>query len=178
MPTTFADLDEFFSPGLVLTVRGRAYTVPLPSAELGLWCRRMLAATGQLHAASTPEEMRRAAERIDALPEPPGDLSFEERVLGDAYQQMVADGVPDPYVQFAARTAYTWIAADEATARRFWESGGNPKAPTNRAERRQTRTSSTGGAPATPSPASTSGTSTRQRSGSSGRGRRSRGRRS
>ncbi|MDP9799344.1 hypothetical protein J2S43_007856 [Catenuloplanes nepalensis] len=166
MTTRLADLDEFFSPGLVLTVRGQEYTVPLASAELGVWCRRMAVATGEITHASTAAEMQAAIERIDAVPELPGPaLTLPERVLGDVYARMVADEVPDPYVQFCGATAYIWIISDEETAARYWQSGGRPEAlrpAGSRAERRaRTGGSNTAAATATPSAASTSGTTSR-----------------
>ncbi|EEP73500.1 hypothetical protein MCAG_03827 [Micromonospora sp. ATCC 39149] len=183
MSTRLDDLTEYFAPGLTLTVRGREYAVPLATAELGLWCRLVAQVTGQVHAASTEEEIRAAADRIEALPELPGgsELTLAQRVLGDVYGQMVADQVPDPYVEYCGVTAYLWIVAGEDAAARWWRSGGRPEAagPANRADRRAAqRKTSTAEATATPSPASTSGTSSRPRSARSGGGRGSRGRRS
>ncbi|RLK13328.1 hypothetical protein DER29_4346 [Micromonospora sp. M71_S20] len=184
MAKKFGDLDEYWSPGLTLTVKGKEYTVPLASAELGLWCRRIAQITGDVHGASTEADMQAAVERIDALPELPGggDVSLPERVLGPVYQQMAADGVEDPYIQFSGQTAYLWIIGGEEAAERFWTSGGHPEAlgPTNRKERRAAAAgqTSTGGANGTRTPASTSGTRSPKTSGGSGRARRSRGRRS
>jgi hypothetical protein len=181
MPT-FSDLDEYFDPGLTLTVRGKEYTLPLASAELGLWCRYVAQIAGEASSASTDEELEAVAERVaahkDALPPLPGGehLSFEERMLGPAYQEMVADKVEDPYVVMCATTAYFWVAAGEDAAARYWTSGGHPEkaaGPNNRAERRaQNSKSATAAASATPRPGSSSGTSSRQRSRRSDRGRR------
>lgn len=171
MATKLTDLDEYFSPGLTLTVLGREYTVPLPSAELGLWCRRVAQAAGELHSASTEEEMQAAVERVNALPELPGDLTLPERVLGEVHDQMVKDQVPDPYIQFCGQTAYIWIIAGEEAAERYWTSGGRPEAwspaPANRAERRaraRAGKTSTGAAAATQKRASTSGTTSPRKS--------------
>jgi hypothetical protein len=177
----FGDLDEYFDPGLTLTVLGREYTLPLPSAELGLWCRRATQMAGGLDSASTDEEIQAAAELAVDLPPLPGEMTFHERLLGVVYQQMMANQVPDPYIQFCASVAYIWIVGGEDMAERYWRAGGRPEArgPDNRADRRAaTRKTSMGEASATPTPASTSGTSTPTRSGRSGRGRGSRGRRS
>ncbi|XTZ18192.1 DUF7426 family protein [Micromonospora echinospora] len=186
MGAKLGDLDEYWSPGLTLTVRGREYVVPLASAELGLWCRRLAQITGDLHAASTETEMQAVVERIEALPQlPDGDkLSLPERVLGDVYQQMADDQVPDPYIQFCGQTAYIWIIGGEEAAERYWTSGGRPegRSPANRKERRaaskggSSTTTSTAGASTTPSPASGTGTNSRKsgrRRGSESRGRRS-----
>ncbi|MEU4777465.1 hypothetical protein [Micromonospora sp. NPDC023633] len=182
MANKLADLDEYWSPGLTLTVKGREYTVPLASAELGLWCRRIAQITGDVHAASTEQEMQGVVARIDALPQLPGgdDVSLPERVLGPVYQQMVADRLPDAYIQFCGQAAYIWIIGGEEAAERYWTSGGRPEAwgPTNRAGRRAAGRTSTDAGNGTRTPASTSGTRSPTTSGGSGRARRSRGRRS
>ncbi|GAA1395142.1 hypothetical protein ACFQZ4_24185 [Catellatospora coxensis] len=188
MGVRFADLDEYYSPGLELPVRGTVYTVPLPSGELGLWCRRIAQTAGEVGSADTPEEMEaaaeRARERVAALPPlPGGEKPFDELMLGGAYAEMLKNAVPDPYIQFCAQTAYWWIVGGEEAARRYWESGGRPEArgPGNRAQRRAARRAaggtSTAEAAETPSAASSSGTSTPSRSSGRSRGRRSRGRR-
>lgn len=181
MGATFGELDGYLDPGLALTVRGKVYTVPLPSAALGLWCRRISATAQEVTAASTDEELlaagKRASERAATLPPLPGGgkLSFEEHMLGpELYAEMIADEVPDPYVLFCAQTTYVWIVSGEEAAQRYWEAGGRPEArgPANRAERRAAiRTSSTGEAGETPTPGSSSGTRSRRRSGGSGRRR-------
>lgn len=183
MARKFGDLDEYWSPGLTLTIKGKEYTVPLASAELGLWCRRIAQITGDVHTASTEQDMQAVVDRIEALPELPGGehVSLPERVLGEVYQQMMTDGVEDPYIQFAGQTAYLWIIGGEEAAERFWVSGGRPEAwgrPANRAERRAAGRTSTGADGATPLPGSTSGTRSQTKSSGSGRARRSRGRRS
>lgn len=186
----FDEIDQYLNPGLELTVRGKVYTVPLPSAALGLWCRRMAQSAGEVTAATSDEELRAAGERAVAraknLPTLPGgkDVTFEERMLGDTYAEMIADDVPDPYVLFCAQTAYIWIIGGEVAAERYWTSGGRPEARgpvPNRADRRRAAragATSTAAADATPSPASTSGTTSRRPSGQRRRGSRSRGRRS
>lgn len=178
MPTLLTDLDEYFSPGLVLTVLGKRYTVPLPCAELGLWCQRIAQAGGAIQAADSPAEVQAAVDRVNKLPELDGDLSLAQRVLGSVYDELVADKVPHPYVEYCGATAFAWIVAGEDAAARYWASGGRPEAgsPANRKERRAaTQKTSTGGVSETSSRASTSGTSSRTRSAKRGAGRRSRG---
>jgi hypothetical protein len=179
MGRTLGDLDQYLDPGLTLTMRGVEYTVPLPSAELGLWCRRMSDAS--VDATSTDAEVKAAAESAAELPDLPGRMTFEERLLGDAYPLMVADEQPDAFVQFAAQTVYVWIIAGEDMAARFWQAGGRPEAagPDNRAARRaSSRKTSTGAVSATRSRASTSGTSSPTKSSRNGAAAASRGRRS
>lgn len=182
MGTKLGELDEYFNPGLELTVLEREYVVPLPSAELGLWCQRVAAATGAINEASSEAEVQAAVDRVEALPELDGDLTLAQRTLGETYDQMAADGVPHPYLEFCGQTAYIWIIAGEDAAKRYWTSGGHPEAsrPTpNRAERRaQIGGSRTDAAESTPKPGSTSGTTSRTTSRKRGRGKGSRGRRS
>ncbi|MFI7547203.1 hypothetical protein [Actinoplanes sp. NPDC049599] len=178
MPT-FGDLDAYYDPGLTLTVKGKEYTLPLPSAELGLWARRIAQSAGEVDGASDERELiqatEKAASRIAALPVLPGDLTFEQRILGHVYDQMIQDKVPDPYVQFCAQTGYVWIIGGENAAALYWETGGRPEAigPNNRASRRAAaRKTSTATANVTPSPGSSSGTSSRPKSKRRGRGKR------
>ena len=178
----FGDLDDFLSgdnaPGLLLTIAGRAYSVPPPSAQVGLWCERIAATAGQVRQATTDAEMAAVAERVEQLPTLPGDATFPERVLGTAYPAMVADGVDHIRLRIAAMTAFLWIVGGDEAAERFWSSGGRPEAlgPDNRADRRASTT--TAGAPTTRQPGSTSGTSPRNTSSRGARARRSRGRKS
>ena len=164
MATKLGALNEFFSPGLELTLPGRDgvqrdYTIPLASAELGLWCQTIATA--------------RSRDDIDedALPELPGKLTLAQRVLGTAYEQMCDDGVPFAHMEFAAHTAFIWITLGEEQAQAYWESGGDPNAVrpvTNRAERRAAERAggtSTDAASETPSADFTSGTRSRTRSG-------------
>lgn len=188
----FGDLVGYFQPGLKLRVKGTDYTVPLPSADLGLWCRAIMQMAGEISEASTEEELAiaagRARDRAVDLPPVPGGgkASFERLFLGDALDAMMSDGLEYPYIQMCAETAYIWVTlgcgqAAEDRAAAYWRSGGRPEArgPANRAERRaSTQKTNTAAAVATPSQASTPGTSSRPRSGGRGRGRGSRGRRS
>lgn len=160
----FGELTEVYKPGLQLRVKGNVYDMPLPSAALGLWCRALSEAMGLAKTASA-EQMQQAVAKIERLPEPPDQLSFQEWVLGSVYGQMMADGVEHPYIQFCAFTAFIWIAVGEEAAQVWWESGGDlPEAqgPGNRAQRRaadRTPGKPTVEASATLIPASTSGTS-------------------
>lgn len=181
MGAKFGDLADYFDPGLTLKVQGKDYEIPLPSAELGLWCRQIADLSGTSEEDLSDNELNEAADAVSELPALPGRMSFTQRLLGDVYADMVADKVPDPYIHFCAQTVYMWIIGGEELAQRFWEAGGRPEAagPGNRAQRRANdRKTSTAAATATPSPGSTSGTSSPKRSNGKGRGRGSRGRRS
>lgn len=180
MPATLRDLDEYFSPGLTLTVRGKEYVVPLPNAELGLWCQRVAQAAGAVNTASSQQEIQAAVERVNALPELDGDLTLAQRVLGHTYDQMVTDQLPYPYIEHCGQAAYVWIIAGEDAAEQWWQAGGRPEAlrPGNRAQRRAAGGTATAAAPGTRSRASTSGTKSRKTSPGNVTAKRSPGKRS
>lgn len=138
------ELDEYLDPGLILTVRGREYTVPLPSAELGLWLQRIAqAAPDALTAADSddPDLIADVATRAARIPTPEivRDRTLTQIVLGDdLHAQMIADGVPYPHLEHCGRTALWWILAGEQAAAAYWASGGRPEVwrPANRKARR------------------------------------------
>lgn len=163
MATKLGALNELFSPGLELTVPDRngvqrEYTIPLASAELGLWCR---AITEARHRDDITE---------DDLPKLEGKASLEQRVLGTAYDEMMRDGVPDEYVKFAGATSFIWITMGEEQAALYWQAGGDPKALKQAENREQRRAAaraggtSTAEATETRPPASSSGTRSRRNS--------------
>ncbi|MFI6055502.1 hypothetical protein ACIBCO_36130 [Streptomyces violascens] len=144
----FDALDELLDESLELPIAGRLYTVPAPSAEIGLRTQAIV------HAAAVAADGGRVDDQVlgDAAER---DLYAE--LLGPAHEQMVADAVPWPALKHAAITAMVWVAQDKAAAERYWNAAGDPSrlAP-NRAARRQS-----GAASSTKSRGSTSGTSTR-----------------
>lgn len=84
-------------------------------------------------------------------------------VMGDAYDQMVADNVPGEALTRAGLATLTYFEMGREAAEAIWENGIDPKA---LAAAIQSRTepqppSSTDAANATPSPASTNTTSSR-----------------
>lgn len=182
-------LGDYFSPGLELGgVPGadgtlHSYVVPLPTAELGLWCQVLAEASGRINAASSPEEMQEIIDRAEkSMPDIAVDArTMAQRILGTAYDQMMADGVPHHYIQFCGNTAYAWIVGGEEPAERYWKSGGQlgeARRPANRQEHRAAGRTSTDAAGATNTPASTSGTRSPSRSSRNGRAKGSPGRRS
>ncbi|MFF0744216.1 hypothetical protein ACFYVL_27840 [Streptomyces sp. NPDC004111] len=145
----FKALGELLDESLSLPRGDTLYVVAAPSAEVGLRTQALInaAAVAADGGAVDEQVLGDAAER---------DLYRD--VLGAAHDQMVADGVPWPYLKHAALTAMVWIAQDMAAAERFWNAGGDPSrlAPNRAARRRSDAASST------PSRGSTSGTSTRK----------------
>lgn len=145
----FEALGELLDETLELPISGRLYTVPAPSAEVGLRTQAIV------HAAAVAADGGRVDDQVlgDAAER---DLYAE--LLGPAHEQMVADGVTWPALKHAAITTMVWVAQDKAAAEKYWNAAGDPSrlAP-NRAARR----SQSGGASSTTSRGSTSGTSTR-----------------
>ncbi|MEU7163142.1 hypothetical protein AB0A70_00580 [Streptomyces morookaense] len=145
----FEALDELLDETLHLPIRGTVYTVPAPSAEVGLRTQSLV------HAAAVAADGGRVDDQVltDA-----GERDLYADVLGTAYEQMVADGVPWPALKHAAITAMVWISQDKAAAERYWNSAGDPsRVAPNRAARR----SPSAAASTTRSRGSTSGTSAR-----------------
>ncbi|GAB3389146.1 hypothetical protein GCM10027568_10990 [Humibacter soli] len=121
----FQDITEFLEP-LELPMRGKTYTIPPMTLEAGLRLRPLLSG-------ETPE-----------------DLTDEEVVkltLGATHREMVADGVPEAWIQRAILVAMAEFQSGRVAAELIWKTGGDPKAvqaevrkTTNRAQRRSKRT--------------------------------------
>ncbi|QRX90875.1 DUF7426 family protein [Streptomyces noursei] len=143
----FEALDELLDETIQLPIRGTVYTVPAPSAEVGLRTQALL------NAAAVAADGGRVDEQVlgDAA-----ERDLYADVLGSAHAQMVADAVPWPALKHAALTAMVWITQDKAAAEKFWNAGGDPN---RAAPNRETRRARSGAARSTPSRGSTSGTS-------------------
>jgi hypothetical protein len=119
----FKDLREF-SEGrhIDLPIDGVTYRIDDVDAETGLLIQRLMDAgirAGQVGGAvDMDEELLSDAQELN---------SYED-ILGDAYQQMVDDGVGWAALKRAAVTTMMWIYFDEETAEKFWESGSAEKA--------------------------------------------------
>lgn len=155
----FKDLREFTDGSHIdLPIGGVSYRINGVDAETGLLIQRLMDAG--IKAAQTNGALDLDEDLLDDAQE----LSTYESVLGDAYQQMLDDGVDWEELKRAAMTAMIWIYFDEETAEKFWESGnageavapspGQPPTGANRATRR----ASSAAVRSTRSRASTSGT--------------------
>ncbi|MCM2420307.1 hypothetical protein [Streptomyces sp. RKAG293] len=147
----FEALDELLDETLHLPIAGKLYTVPAPSAAIGLRTQTLI------HAAAVAADGGHVDEQVlgDAA-----ERDLYRDVLGPVHDELLADGASWPALKHAAITAMVWIAQDKAAAETFWNAAGDPSrlAP-NRAARRATRS---GAANSTKSRGSTSGTSTRR----------------
>jgi len=168
----FEALDQFLDDFLELPVKGkggetRVYRIEDPPAEDGIRIERITTLAARLAAG----EKRPDVPVLDDAEE----RDLYRMCLGDAYDQMLADGVGWSRFKHVALTAMFWVISDKETAQEFWKTGQQPggKAPNREARRAQERraTSGSAGESTTRSPASTSGT----RAGSRRRGGRGRG---
>jgi hypothetical protein len=169
--TDFEALDEFLDEYLDLPVKGRdgtvrVYRIEDPPAEDGLRIEKITTMAARLAAGGT-------------APDTPVLGDDEERdlfrlCLGDAYDQLLADGVRWAQFKHVALTAMFWVTTDKDTAHAYWRTGQRPGKAPNRASRRQASRGSSASAAAngTPSPASTSGTRAGSRRRNQGRGQR------
>lgn len=154
----FEALDAFLDDYLELPVRGRdgetrVYRIEDPPAEDGLRIERITTLAARLAA---------GGKRPDApVLDDEEEKDLFRLCLGDAYDQLLTDGVKWAQFKHVALTAMFWVVADKETAAEFWRTRQQPgKAANREARRAQERrgTSGSGGASTTRSPASTSGT--------------------
>jgi hypothetical protein len=163
----FGALTEFLDDALELPVpdgEGGTTTVriPSPSGRDGLTIERIMEAARRLHMDGTApdqEILDDAAER---------DL-FRLAVGSGLYDELL-DAHPWTIVRHVAMTAIVWITQNRDNAATYWATAGDPKAAAapNRATRRASASTASGGASGTRSRGSTSGT----RAGSSKSGSR------
>jgi hypothetical protein len=102
----FKDLEQLIEP-LTLPIRGKNYRI---------------AALGALDGIKLAEHLANPAEA------PMSDVDFQKLMLGDAYEQMVADNVPAVYIVRAAMTSLADTQGTRGAAEVMWETGGDPKA--------------------------------------------------
>jgi hypothetical protein len=149
----FQDFRDFTDAGLALPVNGKTYTIPPIDAATGLFCQSLLATSARLIAGQP------VGDDDTELLDDAGERDLYRRLLGAAYEEMVADGVPWRALKLAAGVVFWDAAADRKTAERYWASGGRPEAAApSRAERRATTRGTPAGAATTTPRASGSGT--------------------
>jgi len=150
----FDPIDEFLDlEGISLPIRSRAYpdgkdyTIPPPDAMTGLEVIRLISVY-----TSSSDDIEAQLQGVAQLDDMAGG-NLEERVLGEAFNEMIADGVPWPMAKLAFQTAMSWISLGAEPAARFWASGGGmmgkaPSRPT-RQPTRKARQGSAGSKPPT-----------------------------
>ncbi|OYV64453.1 MAG: hypothetical protein B7X07_06360 [Actinobacteria bacterium 21-64-8] len=154
----FEDYEKVVDP-LILPIRGKDYVIPEVSMPDGLKYTKYVEEL-------TAAEESRKTDPDAPLPEPLDNDVFRHMMLGAAYDEMVADGVPAAAVSRALVTATANFQTGRASAEIMWATGGDPKAiekylmPNRAARRASARSTGTGSAKKTPSPASTNSTKT------------------
>lgn len=157
----FKDLGDWAEiGGLKLPISGKVYSLPPVSAELGPRLQILMSvgvdvSTGQ-----------RVAEADQVVLNDMDERKLYEDVLGTAYGEMVADGVPWPALKHAAMTVMIDATVDRASAEAYWESAGKSPAPAaKKPDDRLPPKARKATATRTPK-ASTAGTTTRKRAAS------------
>jgi len=114
------DIDEFLEPTLVLPMGGKEYTIKSPDSALGVRIARMW--TTGLAAVNGVEISAKDLEGLVLDDTDARDLY--QRLLGDAFAEMEADGIRWHWIRHAGVTALFWVAVDRVAAERYWESPG------------------------------------------------------
>lgn len=128
---------------------GQVYRIPDPPADLGVKVSRLV--TGAIAA-------YQSGAALDAeLVGDDDERDMVERLLGDAYEEMRADGVRWSWIRHAGMTAMMWVALGDDAARAYWESGGDPGEVRPAGGNRASRRASQAMANTTRRPGSTSG---------------------
>lgn len=121
----FTDLAEVLEPWLDLPIAGKTYRVPAVDIETGLYAQQIVELSARVRAG---DEI--AAEDVGRLKlDDDQEHDFHRKMLGTAYDEMVADGVNWEYLKHASRCAFLWTVEDRDAAERYWERGGRPEAP-------------------------------------------------
>jgi hypothetical protein len=127
--------EELLDEDLVIPLRskkfpdGKDYTIEAPDAETGLWLQEQARIGVQIQ-----QGTRDATD---------GDLNdMEERefylkVMGPAFEEMLADGVKFPSIKRAGQAAFAWALSDAEDAEDVWSGKAKAEARANRAERRK-----------------------------------------
>lgn len=149
----FKDLSAHLAPDLEIPLGGKVYRVSPPSKDVGLKLtainavgvalfHSMSAECPTCGRAGAPEVPAATRELYDSL----GSVDLGELSLGDAYLEMVEDGVPGPHVDTAALYALYFWTMGEAVADAIMdaqaEAKGAPKAVT--APRRRSKSGRSG----------------------------------
>lgn len=120
---TFKDLDEYLKPTIELPIGGKKYVVKSVDATTGLWCQRLMHTGLTVWAGENVSDADVASLELDDDQE----RNLYQRVLGDAYDEMVADGVPWDSIKHAGTTAFMWAAGNREQAEMFWASPGKAR---------------------------------------------------
>lgn len=147
----FKDLRELREQArLELPIDGKTYVVYDVDAETGLWAQELV----DLGIAAY-----QGAEVDGSVLDDGDERNMYARLLGKTLDEMLADGVAWSDIKHAGITALLWIAHDEETAAKYWESTpGEAEREAQKPPNRASRRASAAAARTTRTRASTSGT--------------------
>ena len=153
---TFKDISARVTPTIQLPIPTgegpvKKYTISSPSAALGEWLVSVHAITQRAHQfdqqGATPDTLTEAQAselEVPDLPDgvPPTSAGITRALLGPAYDEMLADGVPHEYMALAKGVVTAWVVGSREDAEEFWATGGSKKAPKAPADRKPKKKSS------------------------------------
>lgn len=112
----FAEITEFLSAELVLPIMGKKYVVPALDGLEGLRITRLITLFRAVQAGvELSEDEMAEVEAADF-----SDAAFGPSVLGAAYDEMLADRIPKPYLDRAFQTALTFLTDGRDAAEAVW----------------------------------------------------------
>jgi hypothetical protein len=150
------ELDDFLSPTLVVPALGKEYRIAAVDAETGLRLQKLISVGVKAHAGKDPSE-----KDIELIGDDE-ETDFFQKVLGDTYDELLADKISYAGLKGMASLVMIWTTQGFDAAREYFLAGGKAPQP-NRATRRTGTPTSTAAATTTRKPASRSTTSTRSK---------------
>jgi len=156
------DLNEVLDLQLRLPVGGKTYIVNPPPADTGARLLNRLTIGMVVDAGIDIDDETRAQAVVDD-----DEHDFAADCLGPALDQMTADGLSKPQIDFCVTVAFLAWTVGRDYAEQWWETGGKvgrPAGAESLAARPRTATPTPSAeASTTPSPASATGTKTKRR---------------
>src|SRR6478752_5332110 len=121
---SFKSYDDFANASLRLPIKGKMYVIPSPDAATGLFCQRLMAVGTSAALGQEPE-----GDTVDAILSDDDERDLYRRLLGPAWDEMIADDVPWMVMQHAGTTAMVWVTNGWNAAEEYWNrQGPDPKA--------------------------------------------------
>lgn len=127
MARRFGQIEDFARDEITLPIDGTEYTIPGPDAQTGLLVTRLMTLAADAAQGADLD----GDQRVELVLEDADERDLMVRVLGPAFDQMIAGNVRWSMMQHAMQTAMVWISQGSDAAELYWLSGGasGPKAP-------------------------------------------------
>lgn len=139
------DLREALKSSLKLPIGGTVYEVAPISAELGLRFQDLMDIAAKSKKAQDAEQEYTPDEQDVEVLNDAAEKDLYKEALGDAWEQMVADGVRFAELKLAALYVIFHAIYGDTFADAYWASGGKAPAPNRAARRTETRTRTAAG---------------------------------